>query len=324
MLRIGVLGGGEAGLLYLGHWSTIPGVSIAGFFEPDEAAARELMQGIAIPRFTDPASLVEASDALHICLSPDARNGFCEMAVRQGKHLFISLPMASTPEEALQLVDLVKEAGVKCQPGYFGRFHPALQLVKDLPGPPACIELLREIPLAEYNPAIHIVTDHMIHDVDCILSIAKSDIKSVSANGSPVLAEGPDIVNARIEFLNGTVANISCNRTGWRKQHTLKLYGKEWALAIDLETNQAEQLSLEETALQPVYTQAFHTHSGTRQLFVTTPSFAAADPVRLALESFVHAVLQNTRTQVTERDGLLAMEITRQVLEKAAHNHKEH
>src|SRR5699024_8045516 len=140
-----------------------------------------------------------------------------EKVIRAGKHLFIEKPIAQSVEEAEKIRDLVRDYGVRGQVGQVERFNPAFMAVRNMINNPMFIESHR---LAEFNPRgtdVSVVLDLMIHDIDIILSVVQSEVKSVSSSGVSVLSDTPDIANARIEFKNGCVANLTASRISLKR-----------------------------------------------------------------------------------------------------------
>ncbi|MEO6068959.1 MAG: Gfo/Idh/MocA family oxidoreductase, partial [Chitinophagaceae bacterium] len=206
MIKIGVLGTGHLGKFHLNNWAEIAGAELIGFYDPNDAIAQQIIDQYGLKRFATEAQLIEASDAIDVVAPTTFHFDICQMAIRSGKHVFVEKPLANTIEEAQQLVKLVKESNIKLQVGHVERFNPAYLSLKGMALNPMFIEVHR---LAQFNPRgteVSVILDLMIHDIDIILHIVKSDVKSISASGVGVLTDTPDIANARIEFDNGCVA----------------------------------------------------------------------------------------------------------------------
>ena len=169
---------------------------------------------------------------------------WCEKAIKKGKHVFVEKPLANTMEEARQLVKLAAESGIKFQVGHVERFNPAFLAIKDMELNPMFIEVHR---LAQFNPRgteVSVILDLMIHDIDIILSIVKSDVKSISASGVGVMTETPDIANVRIEFHNGCVANLTSSRISMKKMRKIRLFQKDSYIGIDFLNKKTEIIKL--------------------------------------------------------------------------------
>ena len=179
MLKVGVFGVGHLGKFHLNNWKEIPGVELIGFYDPDNTNANEVTEKYKLKRFNDASQLLKEIDAADIVAPTDHHFHLCEIAVKKGKHVFVEKPLAQTMDEAHALVKLVKESNVKLQVGHVERFNPAFLAVKDLKLNPMFIEVHR---LAQFNPRgteVSVILDLMIHDIDIILSIVKSDVKNI-------------------------------------------------------------------------------------------------------------------------------------------------
>src|SRR6186713_2762306 len=183
MLKVGVFGVGHLGKFHLNNWKEIPGVELIGFYDPDDTNANEVVSKYGLKRFEDASALLNAIDAADIVAPTDHHFQLCEKAIKKGKHVFVEKPLAHTMAEAHQLVELVKESNVKLQVGHVERFNPAFLAMKDVNLNPMFIEVHR---LAQFNPRgteVSVILDLMIHDIDIILSIVKSEVRNISASG---------------------------------------------------------------------------------------------------------------------------------------------
>src|SRR4249920_857291 len=246
MLKVGVFGIGHLGKFHLNNWKEIPGVELVGFYDPDDTNANEVFSKYGLKRFEDVSALLDEIDAADIVAPTDHHFHLCEKAIKKGKHVFVEKPLAQTMEEAHALVKLVRESNVKLQVGHVERFNPAFLAVKDLKLNPMFIEVHR---LAQFNPRgteVSVILDLMIHDIDIILSIVKSDVKSISASGVGVMTETPDIANVRIEFNNGCVANLTSSRISMKKMRKIRLFQKDAYIGIDFLNKKTEIIKLHE------------------------------------------------------------------------------
>src|SRR5688500_12534344 len=244
MLKIGVFGVGHLGKFHLNNWMEINDVQVVGFCDPNDETAAEVSQKFKLKRFTDQDELIKIADVIDVVAPTNFHFEICEKAIRQGKHVFVEKPLANTMEEARKLVKLAKEAGIKFQVGHVERFNPAFLAIKDMHLNPMFIEVHR---LAQFNPRgseVSVILDLMIHDIDIILSIVKSDVKSISASGVGVMTETPDIANVRIEFHNGCVANLTSSRMSLKKMRKMRLFQKDSYIGIDFLNKKSEIIKL--------------------------------------------------------------------------------
>jgi len=211
---------------------------------------------------------------------------------------------------------MIKEANVKFQVGHVERFNPAYLAIKDMNLNPMFIEVHR---LAQFNPRgteVSVILDLMIHDIDIILSLIKSDVKNILASGVAVMTDTPDIANVRIEFNNGCVANLTSSRISMKKMRKMRLFQKDAYLGIDFLQKKTEIIKLKQTDDTNVFSFDIETPHGKKTIAVANPEILPANAIKLELESFVNAINNNTATVVSEIDGLLAMEVAHQILEK--------
>lgn len=320
MLKNGVIGVGHLGKFHLNNWKEIAGVDIVGFYDPHDENAKEVAEKYQLPRFLDAEALIESCDAVDIVAPTNFHFEWCEMAIKKGKHVFVEKPLANTMEEARQLVKLAAESGIKFQVGHVERFNPAFLALKDMELKPMFIEVHR---LAQFNPRgteVSVILDLMIHDIDIILSIVKSDVKSISASGVAVMTETPDIANVRIEFHNGCVANLTSSRISMKKMRKIRLFQKDSYIGIDFLNKKTEIIKLKEETDLNVFAFDIETPSGKKTIAMANPLVPEVNAIKLELEEFRDAIKNNTRTVVNEMDGLMAMDVAHQILEKIGHN----
>ncbi|MCF3107826.1 Gfo/Idh/MocA family oxidoreductase [Niabella sp. CC-SYL272] len=320
MLKIGIVGVGHLGKFHLNNWLEIEGVEVVGFYDPNEDTAREVIEKYNIKRFFDVDAFLELCDAIDIVTPTTFHYQWCEKAIKRGRHVFVEKPFADTMEEARELVKLAKESNIKLQVGHVERFNPAFLALRNVPLKPMFIEVHR---LAQFNPRgteVSVILDLMIHDIDIILSIVKSDVKRISASGVAVLTETPDIANVRIEFDNGCVANLTSSRISMKKMRKMRLFQKDAYIGIDFLNKKTEIIKLKEAADENVFAFDIDTPGGKKTIAMANPPVPEVNAIKKELEEFRDAILNNTQTVVSEIDGLKAMDVAHQILEKIGNN----
>ena len=319
MLRVGVLGVGHLGKFHLNNWKEMEGVVIAGFYDPNDQIAQEVADKYQLIRFASVDALLDACDAVDIIAPTSAHFELCKPAITKGKHVFVEKPLANTMDEARELVKLAKEANIKFQVGHVERFNPAFLAIKNMKLEPMFIEVHR---LAQFNPRgtdVSVILDLMIHDIDIILNLVKSNVKNISANGVAVMSDTPDIANVRIEFDNSCVANLTSSRISMKKMRKMRLFQKDAYIGIDFLEKKTEIIKLSSPDDKNVFTFDIETNNGKKTIAIANPAIAAdGNAIKLELEAFKNAISNNTETAVTVMDGFRAMDIAHQILEKIA------
>ena len=316
MLKVGVFGVGHLGKCHLNNWKEIEGVKLVGFFDPNNDNAKEVTEQYGLKRYMDEDKLMDACDIIDVITPTNQHYEICMKAIRKGKHVFVEKPITHTLQEGKDLVNMVREANVKLQVGHVERFNPAYLAVKDLNLNPMFIEVHR---LAQFNPRgteVSVILDLMIHDIDIILSLVKSDVKSIAASGVAVMTDTPDIANVRIEFNNGCVANLTSSRISMKKMRKIRLFQKDAYIGIDFLEKKTEIIKLKQPEDKNVFSFDIETANGKKTIAIATPTIEPVNAIKLELMSFVDAIINNKPTQVSEIDGYLAMEVAHQILDK--------
>ncbi|HVK97084.1 MAG TPA: Gfo/Idh/MocA family oxidoreductase [Flavisolibacter sp.] len=316
MLKVGVFGTGHVGKFHLNNWQEINDAELVGFFDPDDAVAEDVITKYRLKRYTNEDDLIAVCDAVDIVTPTQFHFDLCAKAIRKSKHVFVEKPMANTIEEAKELVKLVKESKVKFQVGHVERFNPAFLAAKDLGLQPMFIEVHR---LAQFNPRgteVSVILDLMIHDIDAILSLVKSDVKTIAASGVSVLTDTPDIANVRIEFNNGCVANLTSSRISMKKMRKMRLFQKDAYIAIDFLEKKTEVIKLKGSGDENAFAFDIQTPAGTKTIAVSSPKVPEVNAIKMELEEFVLAIRENKQPIVNEIDGYRALEIAHDIIHK--------
>ena len=316
MLKIGVIGAGHLGKIHLNNWAAIEGVKLIGFCDTDDENAKIVAEKYALPRFATTNELLDACDAVDIVAPTTFHFELCEAAIKKGKHVFVEKPLANTMDEARALVKLAKEANIKFQVGHVERFNPAFLALKNMALQPMFIEVHR---LAQFNPRgtdVSVILDLMIHDIDIILHLVKSNVNYITANGVAVMSDTPDIANVRIEFDNGCVANLTSSRISMKKMRKMRLFQKDAYIGIDFLEKKTEVIKLNTPEDKDVFTFDIETNNGKKTIAVANPHVQEVNAIKMELEEFKNAILTNTETAVPVVDGFRAMEVAHQILEK--------
>jgi len=316
MLKVGIFGVGHLGKFHLNNWKEIEDTEVVGFYDPSDENASVVAKQYKLKRFTNINKLLDVCDAADIIAPTTSHYTLCKAAILKSKHVFVEKPLADTMDEAKELLKLAKEANIKFQVGHVERFNPAFLALKEHELAPMFIEVHR---LAQFNPRgtdVSVILDLMIHDIDIILKLVNSNVKSVSANGVSVMSDTPDIANVRIEFDNGCVANLTSSRISVKKMRKMRLFQKNSYISIDFLEKKTEITRLKTAADKDAFIFDIETNHGKKSIAFYSPEIKDNNAIKMELESFKDAIINNTNTIVSEVDGFRAMEVAHLILEK--------
>jgi predicted dehydrogenase len=327
MLKVGVFGAGHLGKIHIQQWKEVSGVDLVGFYDPDDRNAEAAQTQFDIPRYKDEQELINAIDAADVVSTTTTHYEVAKKCLQNGKHLFIEKPLAHSLEEALELVTLVKEAHVKCQVGHVERYNPAFLALGDIAISPMFIETHR---LAQFNPRgtdVSVILDLMIHDIDIILHLVRSNVRRISASGVAVMSETADIANARIEFDNGCVANLTSSRISMRKMRKMRLFQRDAYISIDFLDKKTEIIRLKDAGdgANGILDIPLETVAGEKKVIsVDMPEIPLSNAIRSELAEFADAILNDKPVRVSVIDGYQAMDVAYQVLKKMSMHNEMH
>jgi len=316
MLKAGVLGAGHLGKIHLRLLNQSEKYSLVGFYDADEANGKKVEAEFGYKFFNSIEELIDAVDMVDIVTPTLSHYNCAKQAIAKGKHIFIEKPITNTVEEAEHIRALLAENDLRGQVGHVERFNPAFIAVKDDINSPMFIETHR---LAEFNPRgtdVPVVLDLMIHDIDIILSIVKSKVKNVSASGVAVISDTPDIANARLEFENGCVANLTASRISLKKMRKARFFQKDAYISVDFLTKKCEVVKMKDAPENPGdFDMILQNAEGIKkQIYFDNPSVPDNNSILDELETFADAINNNTTPIVTLHDGTEALRVATQII----------
>ena len=317
MLKVGVLGAGHLGKIHLRLLNQSEKYELVGFYDAFEENANKVAAEFGYKKFDSIAELIAAVDVVDI-VTPTMQHFDCaKQVIEAGKHIFIEKPISNTVAEAEEIIALAKKHNVKGQVGHVERFNPAFTAVKDKINNPMFIETHR---LAEFNPRgtdVPVVLDLMIHDIDAILSVVKSKVKSVNASGVAVISDSPDISNARIEFENGCVANITSSRISMKNMRKSRFFQKDAYISVDYLDKVCEIVRMQDAPEVPGdFDMILQNAEGVKkQIYFDNPQVDVNNAILDELETFADAINNNTTPIVTLEDGTEALRVAYQIID---------
>ncbi len=319
MVKIGVLGAGHLGKIHIKLLKEIEGFELIGFYDSEKENAEKVSAEYGIKAFDNVYELIDNVDAIDI-VTPTISHYDCAVdALKKGRHIFIEKPVTNTLEEAEQLIKLVNEAEVKVQVGHVERFNPAFTATKDNIENPMFIETHR---LAMFNPRgtdVPVVLDLMIHDLDIVLSVVKSNIKKISAGGVAVVSDTPDIANARIEFDNGCVANLTASRISMKNMRKSRFFQRDAYISVDFLEKVSEIVQIKDVEGEPdplAVNIDLGEGKGMKEFSFDKPKIEQNNAILDELTCFYKSIANNTTPAVTLEDGYRALQAAHMILEK--------
>jgi len=317
MLKAGVLGAGHLGKIHLRLLQESKKYELVGFFDPFTENAKKVAKEFGYKLFDSVEELIAAVEVVDI-VTPTLSHFECaKKAIEKGRHIFIEKPITKTVLEAEAIKTLASQFHVQGQVGHVERFNPAFTAVKDKIGTPMFIETHR---LAEFNPRgtdVPVVLDLMIHDIDIILSVVKSKVKKVHASGISVISETPDIANARIEFENGCVANLTASRISMKNMRKTRFFQKDAYISVDFLEKKSEIVRMKDVPNNPdEFAMILQNAEGVKkQIYFDNPEVENNNAILDELESFADAINNGTKPVVSLRQGAEALRVAQMIID---------
>ena len=317
MLKIGVLGAGHLGKIHLNCIKQIGQYDLVGFYDPAEETAKQVEEEMGVRSFGSIDALIDAVDVVDI-VTPTVSHFECaSKALRKRRHVFIEKPIVATPDEANALKELAAEAGVKVQVGHVERFNPAFIAAEPFIGEPLFIEAHR---LALFNPRgtdVPVVLDLMVHDLDILLTIVKSPVEHVSASGVSIVSPTPDITNARIEFANGAVANLTASRLSMKNMRKTRIFQNDAYIAVDFLEKKTEIFRIHDEVDEnnPLSANITLADGAQKQITFEMPEIQTINAIKTELESFNSAIVHDTTPTVSIDDGINVLKLAYRILD---------
>jgi len=317
MIKIGLVGCGHLGTIHLKLLKEIPEFEVVGVYDIDTAKATAAANQYNITAFDSLQALLEIVEAVDIVTPTLTHFAIAKQALQSSCHVFIEKPLANTTEEARILMDLTAEARVVAQVGHIERFNPAFIALKEhgFALNPLFIECHR---LAQWNPRgtdVSVILDLMIHDIDIILNIVKSSVRKVSANAVAVVTDTPDIANARIDFHNGCVANLTASRISLKNMRKTRMFQRNAYVSIDFLEKKTEIYHIQDE-MPDTSAWTFEFENRQKYLRVEIPTIPELNALKTELIEFGNAITQRTEPRVSVYDGYIALLTAHQIIEK--------
>ncbi len=322
MLKVGLVGAGHLGKIHLKIIQASNLYELIGFYDADEGNGKKLEKELGYPYFSDLDALLNQIEVLDIVTPTLFHYEYAKKAIDKGLHFFIEKPITKTISQAQEILELCKEKNIKAQVGHVERYNPAYIASKDYIQNPMFIEIHR---LAEFNPRgtdVSVVLDLMIHDLDILLSIVKSKVKLIHASGVSVVSNSPDIANARIEFQNGCVANLTTSRISMKAMRKSRFFQKDAYVSIDFLEKKAEVIRMKDAPENPSdFDIIIENAEGKKnQIIFEYPNIQANNAIQDELESFAKSIVENKAVEVSLEDGSEALRVALEIVKLIENN----
>ena len=317
MIKAGVIGAGHLGKIHLHLLKSSKFYDLVGFYDSDRKNAEILNKEKGYRFFETIEELIENCEMVDIVTPTVFHHEIALKAIDKKKHVFIEKPIANSVIEAEEITIAARKRGVLGQVGHVERFNPALKAALDSITNPMFIESHR---LAEFNPRgtdVPVVLDLMIHDIDILLSIIKSKVKSVSASGVSIISGTPDIANARIEFKNGCVANLTASRISLKKMRKTRFFQKDAYISVDFLDKKVEVVKMKQAPkkLDDFAMILQNAEGEKKQIYFENPKIDNSNAILEELETFSSAIKNNTEPIVNFENGTEALKLAFRIIE---------
>ena len=316
MLRIGVFGAGHLGKIHLKCIKALEKeYQLAGFYDPSAEVRKDVSETFGVHAFDTEEELIQAVDVVDVVAPTPEHFRLVSSAMSEGRHVFTEKPVTESVEQAAILADMVAKTGLKLQVGHVERYNPAFLAIQPLKPQPMFIEGHR---LAQFNPRgtdVSVVHDLMIHDIDILVALIPYEVRSVHASGVAVISDQPDICNARIEFVNGAVANLTASRISLKSMRKLRMFQRDGYLSLDFLEKEAQMVRLyhEDPQIDTAY--PVELHDKAKWIEILQPEIQPNNAIQEELRRFHFAVTEDKTPDVTIHDALSSMKIAQMILQ---------
>jgi predicted dehydrogenase len=330
MLKIGVLGAGHLGKIHIKCLQELSDLyQVIGFYDIDKEKSKEVEEHFKIKSYESADELMDEVDVVDIVTPTVTHFEIASKAIRKFKHVFIEKPVVTTLQEAEELIDLSKEAGVKIQVGHVERFNPAFLAASSFIKRPVFIESHRLSPFSPRGTDVPVVLDLMIHDLDIVLHLVRSQVRRISAVGVAILSSTPDIANARLEFDNGTVANLTASRISLKKMRKMRLFQNEAYISVDFLEKKAEIVRMldmyDPSQVDKDRGLIIEMDTSEKKVPILIEQLKVEDlnAIKTELIYFYRSIVFEEEPPVTISDGYKALKIAHEIMDVIQHNNEK-
>lgn len=319
MLKIGVLGAGHLGTIHIRLLlGLVNEYRLVGIYDPDPEKVQKAKESFDVKGYDSMEALIRDVDVVDI-VTPTLDHYRCAAyALKNSCHVFVEKPITKDPKEARSLVQLTEESNMKLQVGHVERYNPAFKAALEHLDRPMFIETHR---LAPFNPRgtdVPVILDLMVHDIDIVLSVVNATVQRVHASGVAVISDSPDIANARVEFANGCVANLTASRISMKEMRRTRFFQKDAYIAVDMLERSLEVVHIRDPEGEPdpfAMTLKDEKNGRSKEVHYDKPEIVPNNPIQEELSAFAEAINTGRTPEVTVQDGYRAIELANRIME---------
>jgi predicted dehydrogenase len=309
-LKTAVVGVGSLGQHHARNYAEIAqtgNIEFIGVCDAHQETARSVAEKNDCEFFTDWRELLDKVDAVSIVTPTETHAEIACAFLEKGIHVLVEKPIARSLEEVDSIIEAAEKSGAKLMVGHLERFNPAMVALRPFVTKPLYFEIHRVSPFPNRSLDVDVVLDVMIHDLDSIQWLVGEEVKvsAIHAVGIPVISDKVDAANARVEFENGAVANITASRIGMEKIRKTRFYQTNSYVVLDYATKFASVTSLAPNAIHPLL-----------GININRLEIKDIEPLRAEIEAFLNSITQNETPPITAQDGRRALSLALGVLEK--------
>jgi predicted dehydrogenase len=316
-IRCGVVGVGSLGQHHARIYAALPNVEFVGIFEADDARAKEICERHHCKRFATLEELGAACGAVSVVVPTDKHERVALPLLAQGCHLLIEKPITATLEEAENVLAAAKAKGCIVQVGHIEHFNPVMSFMEKHIDRPGYITAERLAPYTPRGTEVGVVLDLMIHDIGIVLALVKSPIRKIDSVGIQVLSKTEDIANARIEFENGCVANLSASRMSLKKNREIRIFQDDAYLSLDFMNQKGHLVKKSDIITYGLKLKVGLAKAGdASSIPVQDIPIEKDEPLKLELAHFIESVAERTQPKVGAALGKTALEVAIQITEQ--------
>ena len=323
-MRAGVIGVGHLGQHHARIYSQLDDIKSLAIYDKDNDRADEIAEKFNGTAYSNLDDFLLNTDVVSIASPTQSHHDYAAYCLEHKKHVLVEKPICSTLHDAKDIIQLQERTGMKCQVGHIERFNPAIIALSSVLLRPAFIEANRLAPFTPRGSDVPVVYDIMIHDIDIILALVQSRVKEINAVGVPILTNDIDIANAKIEFENGTLANITSSRISLKKERKIRFFQKDMYISLDYQDKQVRVVR-KNPQVDEIMKEIMN---GTREVNIfelyhtEVLPIIEKEPLRAEIESFISSIVNDSRPIVDAQDGYEALRVAYTIMEDIEKNRK--